>query len=91
MWFFFFFLVLNSLDWLQISMVLKLIPISTVLIGRFQHHKALDEYNNCNFSFTLFMLRIYLSNHNAEKFLLTGNKSVNLNTIYFLFRPFQKY
>lgn len=51
MWFFFFFLVLNSLDWLQISMVLKLIPISTVLIGRFQHHKALDEYNNCNFQF----------------------------------------
>lgn len=32
-------------------MVLKLIPISTVLIGRFQHHKALDEYNNCNFQF----------------------------------------
>lgn len=33
--------------------------------------------------YSVVRLRIYLSNHNAEKFLLTGNKSVNLNTVAF--------
>lgn len=77
-----FFLVLNSLHWLWVSMVLKSIPIRTVLISSFQPHKELDECKDCNFHcYSVVRLRIYLSNHNAEKFLLTGNKSVNLNTV----------
>lgn len=67
-----------------VSMVLKSISISTVLISSFQPHKALDKYKDCNFQFySVVRLRIYLPNHNAEKFLLTGNKSVNLNTVSF--------
>lgn len=65
-------------------MVLKSIPISAVLIRSFQPHKALDEYKDCNFQFySVVRLRIYLSNHNTEKFLLTGNNSANLNTLAF--------
>lgn len=42
------------------------------------------NYKDCNFHFySVVRLRIYLSNHNAEEFLLTGNKSVNLNTVAF--------
>lgn len=80
----FLFLVLSSLHWLWVSMVLKSITISTVLISSFQPHKALDKYEGCNFQFySVVRLRIYLSNHKAEKLLLTGNKSVNLNTVAF--------
>lgn len=71
------FLVLSSLYWLWVS-------VSAVLIRRFQPHKALDEFKDCNFQFySVVRLRIYLSNHNPEKFLLTGNKSANLNTTAF--------
>lgn len=78
------FLVLSSSHWLWVSMVLKSIPISTALISSFQRHKTLDEYKDCNFQFySVVRLRIYLSNHNAEKFLPTSNKSVNLNTVAF--------
>lgn len=85
-----FFLVLNSLHRLWVSMVLKSIPIHTVLISSFQPHKALDEYKDCNFQcYSVVRIRIYLSNHNAEKFLLIDRFITYINTVSF--RPFQEH
>lgn len=66
-------------------MALKLLPISTAFIIRFQHHKALGEHMDCNFQFySFFMTRVYLSNHKAKSSLLTSSQSKQSTFFFFL-------